>query len=106
MVTRQEITDAQWVVLAPLFPSPKGRGRPPLDMRMTVEGIAWRFRTGAPWRDVPERVGKWNSIYQRVADWAADGTGARLLGTRQGGAPAQGAGGGAGGGGSPHHPRG
>src|SRR3954447_464874 len=90
MATRQEITDEQWAVLAPLFPSPKGRGRPPMDMRTTVEGIAWRFRTGAPWRDMPDRFGKWNSIYQRFSDWSADGTWARLLATVQGAAAAQG----------------
>src|SRR3954451_19835355 len=90
MATRQEITDEQWAVLAPLFPSPKGRGRPPMDMRTTVEGIAWRFRTGAPWRDLPDRFGKWNSIYQRFSDWSADGTWARLLATVQGAAAANG----------------
>ena len=83
MVARREITDEQWAVLESLFPSPKGRGRPPMDMRLTVEGIAWRFRTGAPWRDVPERFRNWNSIYQRFSEWSADGTWARLLATVQ-----------------------
>jgi transposase len=87
---RQEISDEQWAVLALLFPTPKGTGRPPLDMRSTVEGIAWRFRTGAPWRDVPERFGNWNSIYQRFADSSEDGTWARLLATVQGEAAAVG----------------
>jgi transposase len=90
MTTRVEITDEQWAVLAPLFPSPKGRGRPPMDMRKTVEGIAWRFRTGAPWRELPERFGHWNSIYQRFCGWSADGTWARLLATVQGAAAARG----------------
>jgi transposase len=90
MVIRQQISDGQWAVLAPLFPKPKRTGRPPLDMRLTVEGIAWRFRTGAPWRDVPERFGNWNSIYQRFADWAEDGTWARVLAAVQGEAGARG----------------
>lgn len=90
MATRQEITDEQWAVLVALFPAPKGRGRPPMDMRMTIEGIAWRFRTGAPWRDIPERFGHWNSIYQRFSDWSADGTWARLLAAVQGAAAAKG----------------
>lgn len=55
-------------MLAPLFPAPKGRGRPPMDMRVTVEEIARWFRTGAPWRDIPERFGHWKSIYQRFSD--------------------------------------
>ena len=79
MAVRQEFSDETWVLIAPFFPGPKGRGRPPMDMRQTVEGIAWRFRTGAPWREVPERFGHWNSIYQRFADWSTDGTWARVL---------------------------
>lgn len=59
-------------------------------MRETVEGIAWRFRTGAPWRDIPERFGQRNSIYQRFSEWSADGTWARLLATVQAAAAAQG----------------
>ncbi len=90
MAIRQEITDEQWTVLEPLFPVPKGRGRPPMNMRATVEGIAWRFRTGAPWRDVPERFGHWNSFYHRFSTWCADGTWARVLAAVQGQAAADG----------------
>ncbi len=41
--------------------------------------MAWKCRTGAPWRDVPERFGKWNSIYKRFNRWASDGTWEKLL---------------------------
>jgi len=41
--------------------------------------MVWKYRTGAPWRDVPHRFGKWNSIYKRFTRWAADGTWERLL---------------------------
>lgn len=34
-----------------------------------MEGVFWVLRTGAPWRDVPERYGNWNSIYQRFSRW-------------------------------------
>lgn len=74
MVVRQEISDQAWTMMAPLFPEWKGNGRPILDMRSTVEGIVWRFRTGALWRDVPERFGNWNSIYNRFSEWSKDGT--------------------------------
>ncbi|WP_397518023.1 transposase [Rhodococcus oxybenzonivorans] len=40
--------------------------------------MSWKYRTGAPWRDVPERFGKWNSIYERFARWAEDGTWEKL----------------------------
>jgi transposase len=49
------------------------------DHRLAVEGMAWKYRTGAPWRDVPERFGKWNTIYKRFTRWAEDGTWAKLL---------------------------
>jgi transposase len=90
MVARQEISDETWAVLEPLFPRAKATGRPMMNMRSTVEGIAWRFRTGAPWRDVPERFGHWNSIYQRFSDWSADGTWSRVLATVQGAAASRG----------------
>lgn len=61
------------------MPAVTGRSRPWTDHRLAVEGIAWKYRTGAPWRDVPERFGKWNSIYKRFVRWAADGTWERLL---------------------------
>lgn len=83
---RQEISDETWAVMAPFFPTWKGVGRPIMDMRCTVEGIAWRFRTGSPWRDVPERFGNWNSIYGWFSDWCKDGTWERVLGAVQGAA--------------------
>ncbi|MFI1652802.1 transposase [Streptomyces avidinii] len=47
------ISDEAWAVLGPLFPAVKATGRPPVDRRTVVEATAWRFRTGAPWRDLP-----------------------------------------------------
>ncbi|SDK86301.1 Putative transposase of IS4/5 family, partial [Cryobacterium psychrotolerans] len=46
---------------------------------MVVEGIAWRFRTGSPWRDLPERFGPWNTVFKRFDRWAKDGTWQRIL---------------------------
>ena len=78
-VSRQEISDEVWAVLVPLMPVASGRSRPWTDHRAAVEGMVWKYRTGAPWRDVPERFGKWNSIYKRFVRWAADGTWDKLL---------------------------
>ncbi|MFB9283033.1 transposase, partial [Microbacterium laevaniformans] len=47
------ISDEAWAVIGSLFPIAKSTGRPPVDRRAVVEATAWRFRTGAPWRDVP-----------------------------------------------------
>lgn len=82
-MSRKEISDEAWAVIEPLLPKARGRSRPWLDHRGVVEGIVWRFRTGAPWRDVPERFGPWNTIYKRFERWAADGTFDRLLVTVQ-----------------------
>lgn len=82
-MARSEISDEVWAVLEPLMPATAARSRPWSDHRLAVEGMVWRFRTGAPWRDVPERFGKWNSIYKRFDRWATDGTWERLLATVQ-----------------------
>src|SRR5699024_281667 len=65
--------------MEPLMPTVLGRSRPWADHRHAVEGLAWEYRSGAPWRDVPERFGKWNSIYKRFNRWAEDGTWGKLL---------------------------
>ncbi|QZZ21264.1 transposase [Leptothermofonsia sichuanensis E412] len=45
-------------------PSPKG-GRPANDHRTTINGILWMLRTGAPWRDLPDRYGAWQTVAGR-----------------------------------------
>jgi len=66
-------------VIGPLFPAVKATGRPPVDRRVVVEATAWRYRTGAPWRDVPERFGNWNTIYKNFNRWSDEGVWARVL---------------------------
>lgn len=76
---RKDLTDAQWRLLAPLLPASSARGRPPiLTRRQLIDGIGWRIRTGAPWRDVPERYGSWQSVYGLFRRWQRDGTWARV----------------------------
>jgi transposase len=36
--------------------------------------ILWKLRTGAPWRDLPERYGSWKTAHERLRRWTADGT--------------------------------
>ena len=76
-IPRAVLTDAQWEQIEPLLPvSPT---RPYIsDHRTTVEGILWIARTGAPWRDLPERYGKWITVYQRFRRWTRRGVFARI----------------------------
>ena len=78
-VARTEISDEAWAVIGRLFPMPKATGRPPVERRAVVEATAWRYRTGAPWRDVPERVGNWNTIYKNFNRWSEQGVWGRVL---------------------------
>ena len=48
-------------------------------LRMTVEGILFRIRTGQPWRDLPPEFGHWNSVYKKFNAWSKKGIWRRLL---------------------------
>jgi transposase len=76
---RHELTDEQWELLKNLFPPWPGWGRPHRDRRQVLNGILWIVRTGAPWRDLPERYGPWKSIYHCFNQWRKDGTWDRIL---------------------------
>ena len=47
-------------------------GRPSKDNRTMLNGMVWIARSGAPWRDLPERYGPWNSVYSRFRKWIDD----------------------------------
>jgi transposase len=70
---RGELTDEQWATLAPLLPARARTGRPPKSHRRMLNGMLWILRTGAPWRDLPARYGKWNSVAKRFYRWRAAG---------------------------------
>jgi transposase len=91
-VTRRfDLTDGQWAVLAPLLPQPKRSGRPSLwSKRQLIDGIRWRIRVGAPWRDVPAHYGSWQAAYALFRRWQRDGTWQRVLTALQALADAQG----------------
>lgn len=78
-MARKTLNDRQWQRVAPLLPGKHGDpGRTGADNRRTLEGILWIVRTGAPWRDLPEEFGKWNTIYIRFRRWTQAGVLARL----------------------------
>ena len=79
MVRRGELKDEAWDRIAPLLPENGRRGKQWKDHRVVVEGILWKLRTGAPWRDLPSRYGPWQTCYDRFVRWRRDGTWDRLL---------------------------
>lgn len=75
---RQEPIDEEWAIIQPLLPRPS-RVVPRVDDRRVINGILWRLRTGAPWRDVPERYGPRTTLYNRFVRWRVAGVWDRLL---------------------------
>ncbi|MFD5657819.1 IS5 family transposase [Streptomyces hirsutus] len=79
-MARGDLTDAQWSRLEPLLPRGKKPGRPPIwTRRQLIDGIRWRTRAGTPWRDVPERYGPWDRVYDLFRRWQRNGTWKRIL---------------------------
>ena len=79
-VRRHELTDAEWERLAPLLPPekpPTGKANKP--HRPIINGILWKLRTGAPWRDLPERYGPWQTVVTRFRRWRLAGVWDRVL---------------------------
>ena len=71
-----DLTDKQWDVLKPLF-EPKrrsdGRGRPWRDARDVLNGVLWVLRTGAPWKDLPDRYPPYQTCHRRFQQWRRTG---------------------------------
>ena len=73
------MTDKAWAVIAPLLPPQQGGGRRWRDHRQVINAILWKLRTGAPWRDLPERYGPWKTAHERLRLWTKDGTWEKIL---------------------------
>jgi transposase len=73
-VARTRLTDDQWRRIEHLLAGKASDpGRTGKDNRRFVEAVLWVARVGAPWRDLPEEFGPWNSVYQRFARWSDNG---------------------------------
>ena len=75
---RYELTEHEWSIIQPLLPN-KPRGVPRVDDRRVLNGILWRFRTGSPWAEIPERYGPPTTCYNRFVRWRKAGVWDRLL---------------------------
>jgi transposase len=76
---RHELSDPQWELVAPFFPTNGHRGGQWKDHRTVLNGILWRLNTGAPWRDLPERYGKWKTVHDRLTKMRQSGLLDRIL---------------------------
>ena len=73
---RYELTDIEWERIKKYFPDkePGTPSRPPNPHRPIINGIVWIARSGAPWRDLPERYGPWETVYTRFRELINKGT--------------------------------
>ena len=77
---RHEIKDEDWERIKDLLPGqPGSHGGTGHDTRRFVNAIFYISKTGVPWRDLPERFGKWNSIWQRFNRWCRKGVWRRVF---------------------------
>lgn len=68
---RYELSDEEWERIKDLLPSDKHerQGRPPKPNRDMLNAILWIARSGAAWRDMPDRYGPWETVYTRFKKW-------------------------------------
>jgi len=74
MVKRYGLREDQWEKIEDLLP---GRGETvgvtAKNNRLFVEAVIYRYRSGIPWRDLPERFGDWKNIHRRHSRWSKSG---------------------------------
>jgi len=76
---RHEIKDDQWERIEHLLPGKAGDRGVTADNRLFINAVFWIGKTGAPWRDLPERFGKWNSVFQRFNRWSQKGVWQKVM---------------------------
>jgi len=71
---RHELNDDQFSKIEHLLPGRSGHvGVTAKDNRVFLNGVIWIFKTGAPWRDLPERYGHWKNVHRRFSRWSQSG---------------------------------
>lgn len=74
MIKRYELEDRDWEQIKDLVGAQRHTGRPRRNDRELLNGMFWVLRSGAPWRDMPERYGPWQTVYDRFNRWRKDDT--------------------------------
>ena len=78
---RHALRDDQWLKIKDFLPGREGHvGGTAPDNRLFVDAVVYRYRTGIPWRDLPERYGDWKATHKRFRRWCESGVFARVLG--------------------------
>lgn len=77
-MARAQLTDAEWALIEPYLPVGE-RGPYPERLRQQFEGVIWRFRAGAQWREVPSEFGAWTTVSNRFRQWRDAGVFEALL---------------------------
>src|ERR1700758_5669802 len=74
------LRDDQWERIKDLLPGREGSvGVTAADNRLFVEAVLYRYRTGMPWRDLPERFGDGVQVHRRFSRWAESGVWERVF---------------------------
>jgi transposase len=80
MSHRHAIKDDPWNRIRDLLPGRAGQvGRHGKDNRLFIDAVVWILKTGAPWRDLPERFGKWFTVWKRFDRWSQKGVWKRVF---------------------------
>ena len=80
MQRRHELTDEQYKKIEDLLPGRPGHvGVTAKNNRTFINGVIWIFKTGAPWRDLPERYGHWKNVHRRFSRWSKSGVFDRIF---------------------------
>ena len=80
VLDRLVLSDRQWGhISSVIIGRPDQCGSTGRDNRMFVEAVLWIVRTGAPWRDLPEEFGNWNSAFRRFSRWSEKGVWERMF---------------------------
>jgi transposase len=70
---QSDLTDAEWHIIEPHLPTPKGTGRPwRWPVREIINAIFYVLRSGCPWRQMPTDLPPWSTAYRWFAAWRDD----------------------------------
>jgi transposase len=78
-----DLSDKQWDLIIPILPKPvvrpDGKGRPAQDLRKILNGILWVCRTGAPWKDIPNRYVPYQTCHRYFQLWVRSNVWPKVL---------------------------